>query len=156
MTEYRVCYVSPVGAFSVCERNGKICGLHPASEAEMNLCEFTPLLRRMVILLDDYFSGCPVDFSSVPLELSASDFRIRVWNELRKIPFGEVRTYGQIAAILGNSNAARAVGGACHANPVMIVVPCHRVIGAGGALSGFAFGKEMKRRLLNLEKFRRE
>ena len=76
-----------------------------------------------------------------------------VWAQLRKIPYGEVRTYGQLAAALGKPKASRAVGSACHRNPLCIVVPCHRVIGADGSLTGYAEGLELKEYLLELERF---
>ena len=71
--------------------------------------------------------------------------------EMNKIPYGEVRTYGQLAAALGKPKAARAVGGACHCNPIAIIQPCHRVVGANGSLTGYAYGLEVKEYLLELE-----
>lgn len=78
-------------------------------------------------------------------------FQRRVWEALAAIPFGETRTYGGVAALLGNSSASRAVGRANATNPICLIVPCHRVIGANGSLTGFAFGEETKRRLLDHE-----
>jgi methylated-DNA-[protein]-cysteine S-methyltransferase len=75
-----------------------------------------------------------------------------VWEALLRIPYGEVKTYGEIAHEVGRPRAARAVGGACHANPIAIIVPCHRVVGAGGALTGFGGGLDVKERLLALER----
>ena len=89
---------------------------------------------------------------SLPLDLRASAFQMRVWSELRKIPRGETRSYGQIAAQLGNPNAFRAVARACATNPVALVNPCHRVIAADGKLSGYRWGIERKAELLALEK----
>ena len=80
-------------------------------------------------------------------------FQQAVWAQLHKIPYGEVRTYGQLAAALGKPKASRAVGSACHRNPLCIVVPCHRVIGADGSLTGYAEGLEIKEYLLELERF---
>ncbi len=96
--------------------------------------------------LADYFAGRPPALP--PLDLRGGDFDRAVWNALLAIPFGEVRTYGQVAAGLGRPGAARAVGGAVGRNPVVILVPCHRVVAAGGRLGGFAGGLERKRRLL--------
>ncbi len=89
---------------------------------------------------------------SLPLDLRASAFQLRVWSELRKIPYGETRSYGQIAEKLGNPKAVRAVARACATNPVAIVTPCHRVIASNGKLSGYRWGIERKAKLLNNEK----
>ncbi len=89
----------------------------------------------------------------LPLAAKGTLFQQAVWAQLRKIPYGEVRTYGQLAAALGKPKASRAVGSACHRNPLCIVVPCHRVIGADGSLTGYAEGLEIKEYLLELERF---
>lgn len=100
--------------------------------------------------LNDYATGRRARFS-VPFLLHGSSFERRVWDQLQAIPFGETRSYGHLAAALGDPNLSRAVGRANGANPVSILVPCHRVIGATGALTGYAGGLAMKRRLLELE-----
>jgi AraC family transcriptional regulator, regulatory protein of adaptative response / methylated-DNA-[protein]-cysteine methyltransferase len=87
----------------------------------------------------------------LPLDVHGTDFQRRVWDALRAIPRGQTRSYGALAAELGRPGAARAVGHACATNPVAIVVPCHRAVGASGALTGFAWGVERKRALLELE-----
>jgi AraC family transcriptional regulator of adaptative response/methylated-DNA-[protein]-cysteine methyltransferase len=89
---------------------------------------------------------------SLPLDIRGSAFQMRVWSELRKIPYGETRSYGEIAEKLGNRNAVRAVARACATNPVAVVTPCHRVIGADGKLSGYKWGIERKEHLLKQEK----
>jgi methylated-DNA-[protein]-cysteine S-methyltransferase len=96
--------------------------------------------------LRDYFAGRPPQLPA--LDLQGSAFQRRVWRSLLEIPWGEVRTYGQVAAALGDPGAARAVGAANGRNPVAILVPCHRVVGAGGRLGGYSGGLEVKRRLL--------
>jgi AraC family transcriptional regulator of adaptative response/methylated-DNA-[protein]-cysteine methyltransferase len=88
---------------------------------------------------------------TLPLDVHATAFRRRVWEALRRIPAGETRSYGQIAAAVGAPGAARAVGSACAANPVAVVVPCHRVIGSDGSLHGYAYGLARKRQLLDAE-----
>ncbi len=100
--------------------------------------------------LAEYFQGRRRSFD-LPLEVRGTPFQQRVWKALRRIPYGETRSYGEIARQVGSPRAARAVGMANHANPVAIVIPCHRVIAAGGALGGYACGIEFKRRLLDLE-----
>ncbi len=100
--------------------------------------------------LEEYFSGARREFD-LPIYFGGTDFQRRVWEALRGIPYGEVRTYGGLAGELGQPRAARAVGGACHKNPIVIIIPCHRVVGASGRLTGFAGGLETKRHLLTLE-----
>ena len=101
--------------------------------------------------LGEYFAGGRRTFD-VPLSLKGTPFQRRVWQALMEIPCGGTRTYGQVAAAVGSPGAARAVGMACHRNPVCILVPCHRVVGAGGSLGGYAWGLARKRRLLALER----
>lgn len=105
---------------------------------------------RLVSLLDQYFIGEPTRFD-VPLDPVGTPFELRVWDALRRIPWGQTRTYGEIAAELGHPRAARAVGGANHRNPIAIVIPCHRVVGADGSLTGYAAGLRVKAELLALE-----
>ena len=109
------------------------------------------VLRETVRQLDEYFAGKRRDFS-IPIKTHGTDFQERVWKALRAIPYGETRTYGQIAAQVGNPKASRAVGGANHNNPILILTPCHRVIGADGSLTGFGGGLDVKEALLALEK----
>jgi methylated-DNA-[protein]-cysteine S-methyltransferase len=101
--------------------------------------------------LDEYFAGARTEFD-LPLRLSGSPWEERVWAQLRTIPYGETATYGELAARLGAPTAARAVGSANGRNPISIVVPCHRVIGSTGALTGYAWGVERKAALLDLER----
>ncbi|GGN25151.1 methylated-DNA-[protein]-cysteine S-methyltransferase [Actinoplanes campanulatus] len=101
--------------------------------------------------LRDYFSGTLTDFT-VPFELrGGSEFERAVWGEIAKIPYGEMITYGAIATALGDPGAARAVGTACNRNPIPVIVPCHRVVGAGGKMVGFGGGLDRKRILLEIE-----
>lgn len=99
----------------------------------------------------EYLNGRRKKFT-LPLDLNGTDFQRRVWNELVNIPYGETRTYKEIAKAIGNPKATRAVGGALNRNPVLLVVPCHRVIGSNGKLVGFGGGLELKERLLELER----
>lgn len=100
--------------------------------------------------LEEYFAGRRCEFDLL-LSPQGTPFELAVWEELKKIPFGETRSYGEIAAALGRPGSARAVGRANGANPIPIVVPCHRVIGADGSLTGFGGGLEAKSRLLEIE-----
>lgn len=100
--------------------------------------------------LKEYFAGERCSFS-IPLDMHGTPFQKDVWRALQGIPFGKTRSYGQIANQLGKPSASRAVGAANGRNPISIIVPCHRVIGSTGKLTGFAGGLEAKERLLNLE-----
>ena len=110
----------------------------------------SPLLDAAEAQLREYFAGARRTFD-LPLAPHGTAFQQRVWAALRAIPYGETRTYGELAAAIGSPNASRAVGMANHRNPISIVIPCHRVIGANGTLTGYAGGLEVKRRLLALE-----
>lgn len=109
-----------------------------------------PLLLEAQKQLSEYFAGRRTAFD-LKLDFAGTEFQKKVWKALLKIPFGETRTYGQIARQLGNPNAVRAVGAASGRNPISIMAPCHRVIGSKGALTGFAGGLKNKKYLLDLE-----
>lgn len=102
--------------------------------------------------LDDYFSGKRNSFD-LPLELKGTDFQKSVWEAVNQIPFGQTTTYMKLSQKLGNVAAIRAVGAAIGANPVLVIVPCHRIIGTNGQLTGYAGGLERKQALLELEGF---
>lgn len=106
-----------------------------------------PILARAMDQLREYFAGRRREFA-VPLDVDGTPFQQRVWEALRTIPFGETRSYAQIARQIGQPNAVRAVGAANGRNPVSIITPCHRVIGSTGRLTGFAAGLDVKARLL--------
>jgi methylated-DNA-[protein]-cysteine S-methyltransferase len=112
-----------------------------------------PILIETEQQLNEYFHGARKSFS-LQLQLIGTNFQLNVWQALLAIPFGETRSYGQLARQLGNPNAMRAVGAANGRNPIPIVVPCHRVIGASGDLVGFGGGLKMKAQLLELERDR--
>jgi methylated-DNA-[protein]-cysteine S-methyltransferase len=108
-------------------------------------------LRRVVEELDGYFAGRLHQFS-LSLQPEGTDFQKRVWKELQQIPYGDTISYGQLAERIGNPKASRAVGLANGANPISIIVPCHRVIGANGKLTGYGGGLSIKEKLLALER----
>ena len=112
--------------------------------------KWTPLLQNVAKQLKEYLAGRRREFD-IPLKLSGTDFQLSVWNALLTIPYGETRSYREIAEQVGSPKAYRAVGMANHWNPIAIIVPCHRVIGADGSLTGFGGGLELKRQLLELE-----
>jgi methylated-DNA-[protein]-cysteine S-methyltransferase len=109
-----------------------------------------PVLRKMEVELQEYFAGKRKSFS-VKLDPIGTPFQNKVWRALTEIPFGETRSYGEIAREIGHKTAVRAVGAANGRNPLSIIVPCHRAIGASGKLTGFAGGLETKEFLLELE-----
>jgi len=119
--------------------------LHPREESADH-----PVLREAEKQLADYFAGRLRSFD-LPLEFHGTEFQKKVWAALTRIPFGETRTYAQIAVEVGSPAAVRAVGAANGRNPISIIAPCHRVIGSNGKLTGFAGGLEAKAYLLGLE-----
>ncbi len=142
-----------LGRIGITEEGGSITELFcekSVSGADTQATE-TPLLGRAFALLEACLRGEEVDWSPLPLLLRGTPFQLRVWEELKKIPYGETRTYGQIAVCAGNPRAARAVGSANRRNPIPIIIPCHRVVGAGGKLGGFLWGVDIKQKLLALE-----
>jgi methylated-DNA-[protein]-cysteine S-methyltransferase len=110
----------------------------------------SPVIADAVKQILAYAAGERTRFD-LPYELCGTDFQKRVWQELAAIDFGERRSYGEIAGNLGNRNRARAVGQAAGRNPLLIIIPCHRLVGSGGRLGGFAAGLDLKRRLLDHE-----
>lgn len=100
---------------------------------------------------NEYFTGYRTEFN-LPINAEGTSFQIEVWQELQKIPYGEAKSYGEIAARINRKGAARAVGAAAHKNPLAIVIPCHRVVGKNGQLVGYAGGIQRKKWLLNHEK----
>ncbi len=123
-------------------------GFRPAGRNDRS-----PMLAQARRELEEYGRGRRTHFS-VPFELEGTHFQCEVWKALFEIPWGEVRTYGEVARALGRPGAARAVGAAAGRNPLPVIVPCHRLVGAGGALGGFSAGIEVKKRLLELERIR--
>ena len=112
--------------------------------------EETPLTRRVRSQLDEYFSGQRTDFD-LPLKPNGTEFQKKDWAALQEIPYGQTRTYKDIAEAIGCPKGFRAVGLANNRNPIMIIIPCHRVIGSDGSLTGYAGGTHIKKYLLELE-----
>jgi methylated-DNA-[protein]-cysteine S-methyltransferase len=148
---------SPIGELTLVNTDGVLSGLQmatngvgPRSPNRGAAAGFEQAIEEVT----EYFSG-ERDRFSVPVAARGSEFQQRVWALLREIPYGETRSYGDIARELGNPGLAREVGAANARNPIAIVVPCHRVIGSDGSLTGYAGGLERKRFLLDLEAGRR-
>lgn len=145
----RLCYKSPVGLLEITSDGEFITGINFIDTPfEDSIDE---VIQMCATQLDQYFAGKRKAFD-VPIALSGTNFRIKVWEELKKIPYGETISYGELARRVGNPKAMRAVGGANHNNPISIIVPCHRVIGADGSLTGYGGGMQNKKYLLELEK----
>ena len=140
---------SPIGDLTLAVDETGLCRLHfGATERPLDT---DPLLTEAAEQLKAYFAGELQEFT-LPLSVrGGSDFERAVWTQLTRIPYGEMQTYGEVAKIVGDAGAARAVGTACNRNPIAIVVPCHRVVGAGGKMVGFGGGIPTKRHLLELE-----
>lgn len=144
-------YQTPVGSICVEDNGSAIVGVNmQLPEDGSDDCE-TELLKEAHRQLTEYFGGRRRKFD-LPIEMEGTDFQIKVWQALCDIPYGETRNYGEIASAVGSPKASRAVGGANHKNQIMIIVPCHRVIGANGSLVGFGGGLPVKEYLLNIEK----
>jgi len=144
---------TPVGKIELRADENGLCGLRfHAREDQNDDCEILDWAQRE---LEEYFAGRRRIFS-VPLSIVGTPFQQKVWRTLCGIPYGETRSYGEIAAQTGNKKAARAVGMANNKNPLPVLIPCHRVIGAGGRLTGYAGGLEIKEILLGIEERNRD
>ena len=113
--------------------------------------EINPFMKKVIQQLDEYFCGRRKVFE-LPLSPQGTEFQTKVWKDLSSIPYGKTITYKQLAELSGNPRASRAVGMANNKNPIAIIIPCHRVIGSNGNLTGYAGGLDLKRELIELEK----
>ena len=139
--------------YAIIEDDGAICGVFPKNLKKKTgdaVTKETPLIKCAAKQLEEYFSKKRKKFD-LPLNPEGTEFQLKAWEALQCIPYGETRTYGEIAAAIGNPKASRAVGMANNKNPIHIIIPCHRVIGANGSLVGYASGLEIKQMLLELE-----
>lgn len=141
-------YFSPIGPFFLCGSNGFLVSAHFSPEGDDST--ETPVLTQAARELDEYFAGKRQTFD-LPLNPIGTPFQRKVWAELQKIPYATTISYGELARRIGQPTASRAVGMANHRNPLAIFIPCHRVIGADGSLTGYGGGLEVKRFLLDLE-----
>ena len=139
---------SPIGLLTIEETDGAITALRFGGETVSP--PPTPLLQRAAQQLTEYFAAWRRRFD-LPLRPQGTAFQQAAWSALCDIPYGQTRTYAQQAAAIGRPKACRAVGMANHCNPIPLFIPCHRVIGAGGKLTGYAGGLAVKRFLLELE-----
>ena len=145
-----VIYHAPVGDLQVDWEDGAITALKRAGADVKEAGAPNGLTEQVFRQLDEYFAGTRRHFD-FPYRLHGTPFQEKVWAALRDIPYGETRSYKDIAEAIGHPKAFRAVGMANHRNPVAVLVPCHRVVGTSGSLTGYAGGIEKKVRLLQLE-----
>ena len=151
---------SPIGPLTIAANERGVTGIYmvnhshpPAAESlgrRLEGPDDDPVIARAARELGEYFAGRRTSFD-VPLDAAGTEFQRRVWAELARIPFGQTRSYGDLALELGDVKLTRAVGTANGRNPVSIIVPCHRVIGADGSLTGYTGGLDRKLFLLRLE-----
>lgn len=142
---------TPLGELTIVATQNAIVEAKFSSEEPINSHRsLTPLIEKATQQLREYFARERTEFN-LPVEPTGTEFQLQVWNELLKIPYGKVINYGAQAKQLGKPNASRAVGAANGKNPIAVIIPCHRVIGANGSLTGYAGGLNIKRELLALE-----
>ena len=151
-------YHSPIGALKITAEEDCITGLSLCTEEMPNTAKMqeaevacTPLLQETCKQLTEYFTGERTGFTLPIQYTTGTPFQHAVWNALRAIPYGETRSYEEIAVAIGNPKAVRAIGQANHKNPILLLVPCHRVINKNGSIGGFGCGVEIKKQLLQLE-----
>jgi methylated-DNA-[protein]-cysteine S-methyltransferase len=157
--EWSVCFPdTPVGPLRLCFTERGLAALEFAGEGSSSAPEqdsppphLQPLVDAAKRELTAYFQGVPTDFASLTLDPRGTPFQLRVWQELRRIPWGQTISYAELARRVGNLNACRAVGQANGANPIPLIVPCHRVIAADGSLGGYSSGLDRKDWLLKHE-----
>ena len=144
-------YRTIIGPLFILENNGSIVGISNKVEGWQGTYKETEVIKETYRQLSEYFAGKRDSFD-IPIKTQGTDFQEKVWNVLKHIPYGETRSYKDIAIAIGKPKAMRAVGMANNRNPIMIVIPCHRVIGANGQLIGYGGGLDVKEKLLTLEK----
>lgn len=142
---------TPIGEITVAEEAGFVTNVSFDKSKFKGNFGSNDSLEEVFTQLDEYFEGRRKEFT-IPLNPKGTAFQQKIWSILYTIPYGETRTYKEIAELAGNSGASRAVGNANNKNPIAIIIPCHRVIGASGELTGYAGGLDIKRKLIELEK----
>ncbi|WP_312835677.1 methylated-DNA--[protein]-cysteine S-methyltransferase [Sedimentibacter saalensis] len=144
-------FQTKIGLVAIEDNGTEITDVNVISENHSIEVNETSLLKNAALQLNEYLEGKRNSFD-LPLNPNGTEFQKKVWAALCDIPFGETRSYKQIAEYIGNPKACRAVGMANNKNPIMIFIPCHRVVGSDGSLTGYAGGLDMKEKLLSLEK----
>lgn len=142
-------YETPMGLIKISAEGDCVNRMTRVEFPDTDHCP-SPATDRAAAQLAEYFAGKRRVFD-IPIAPQGTPFQVAVWQALLEIPYGETRSYGQIATAVGNPKASRAVGMACNRNPIWIVIPCHRVVGSNKNLTGYAGGLDMKQALLDLE-----
>lgn len=145
-------YDTKIGRIAIMDNGKEITYMEVSDNTnlkDLNVCE-TELIKEAARQLNEYLNGSRTQFK-LPLNPQGTEFQKKVWNALCNIPYGETRSYKQVAEAIGNPKASRAIGMANNKNPIMIFIPCHRVIGSNGKLVGYAGGLDMKEKLLQIE-----
>jgi methylated-DNA-[protein]-cysteine S-methyltransferase len=142
---------SPMGPLTVASTEKGIASIHFGNSLPTGIAPDPSANQETVEQLTEYFQGKRTQFE-LRLDVEGTEFQKAVWNELQRIPYGETRSYGEIAKAVGKPGAARAVGMANHDNPLAVVIPCHRVVGRDGSLTGYAGGLHLKAQLLSIER----
>jgi methylated-DNA-[protein]-cysteine S-methyltransferase len=146
-------YQTDIGELMFAELNGSLTEVYSWKDLSMGfkgIRQETPVLKETARQMHEYLRGQRKEFE-LPLAPQGTPFQLSVWKALQQIPYGETRSYKDIACAIGNPKAVRAVGGANHNNPISFIIPCHRVIGADGSMVGYGGGLELKKTLLELE-----
>jgi methylated-DNA-[protein]-cysteine S-methyltransferase len=141
---------SPMGPLTVASTEKGIASIQFGNTLPAGVVAEPAANQETVDQLAEYLEGRRTQFD-LPLDVDGTDFQKAVWKELQRIPYGETRSYGEIAKAIGRPGAARAVGMANHDNPLAVVIPCHRVVGSNGSLTGYAGGLDLKAQLLSIE-----
>lgn len=145
----KYCYNSPIGKVWIAEKDGKISNVGFSDNLDC-VIEKTPIITETCRQLDEYFAKKRKVFE-LPLCIEGTEFQKKVWNALLTVGYGKTATYGDIAKLINQPKASRAVGGANNKNKIAIIIPCHRIIGKNGTLTGYAGGLNVKQYLLDLE-----
>ena len=148
---YSYTYNTQIGNITIIEKDGYIANLYINYNNIKTIQKETKLISQTANEIKEYLDGNKKSFS-IPIKIEGTDFQKKVWQELLKISYGETRSYKDIAININNSKACRAVGTAIKNNPIPIIIPCHRVINSNKNLGGYAYGLEIKKILLKIEK----
>ena len=143
-------YETEIGTIGIRENNKYITDIYFSKIDTNDNIKETELIKKCFLQLKEYFEGSRRSFD-LPIEPKGTEFQKKVWDELLKIPYGETKSYKDIALAIGNEKACRAIGMANNKNPIPIIIPCHRVIGSNKKLVGYSGGIDIKEKLLNIE-----
>ena len=155
--QYYYEYTTIIGLIYIGASNAAIYHISMEHHSLYDQCvrKETPLIARTILEIEEYLVGTRTLFT-VPIQPQGTALELSVWNYLRNIPYGKTQSYKDVAICVKNQNYARAVGTACRKNPILLIIPCHRVIGSNGKLTGFVGGLSLKEKLLALERHRYE